>query len=115
MRHDHRRHFTVHAIDLTQPTLYALAGTTLSRKDAGGSKNMYAFGLMSWIYPWPAKGCLTDRRSCSARAMTRASHAHERQDFLLARGQLSEAVSNLRFWSSTVPAFGRQAAATCAG
>ncbi|MFE7156998.1 2-oxoacid:acceptor oxidoreductase subunit alpha [Streptomyces sp. NPDC057636] len=42
--------FTVHAIDLTQLTLDALADTGLSRKDAGRSKNMFALGLLSWMY-----------------------------------------------------------------
>jgi 2-oxoglutarate/2-oxoacid ferredoxin oxidoreductase subunit alpha len=50
--------FTVHALDLTQLTLDALAGTKLSRKDAGRSKNMYALGLLSWMYSRPTEGTL---------------------------------------------------------
>jgi 2-oxoglutarate ferredoxin oxidoreductase subunit alpha len=50
--------FTVHAIDLTQLTLDALAHTNLSRKDAGRSKNMYALGLLSWMYSRPTEGTL---------------------------------------------------------
>jgi 2-oxoglutarate ferredoxin oxidoreductase subunit alpha len=50
--------FTVHAVDLTQLTLDALAGTSLSRKDAGRSKNMYALGLLSWMYSRPVEGTL---------------------------------------------------------
>jgi 2-oxoglutarate ferredoxin oxidoreductase subunit alpha len=50
--------FTVHAIDLTQLTLNALADTGLSRKDAGRSKNMYALGLLSWMYSRPTEGTL---------------------------------------------------------
>ncbi len=50
--------FTVHALDLTQLTLDALAGTSLSRKDAGRSKNMYALGLLSWMYSRPTEGTL---------------------------------------------------------
>jgi 2-oxoglutarate ferredoxin oxidoreductase subunit alpha len=42
--------YTVHAVDLTQLTLDALEGTELSRKDAGRSKNMFALGLLSWMY-----------------------------------------------------------------
>jgi 2-oxoglutarate ferredoxin oxidoreductase subunit alpha len=53
------QNFTVHAIDLTQLTLDALAGTGLSRKDAGRSKNMYALGLLSWMYSRPTEGTLT--------------------------------------------------------
>ncbi len=50
--------FTVHALDLTQLTLDALAGTSLSRKDAGRSKNMYALGLLSWMYSRPTEGTI---------------------------------------------------------
>ncbi|MEO7260772.1 MAG: 2-oxoacid:acceptor oxidoreductase subunit alpha [Jatrophihabitantaceae bacterium] len=50
--------FTVHALDLTQLTLDALASTSLSRKDAGRSKNMYALGLLSWMYSRPTEGTL---------------------------------------------------------
>jgi 2-oxoglutarate ferredoxin oxidoreductase subunit alpha len=50
--------FTVHALDLTQLTLDALAETSLSRKDAGRSKNMYALGLLSWMYSRPTEGTL---------------------------------------------------------
>ncbi|MBW8792317.1 MAG: 2-oxoacid:acceptor oxidoreductase subunit alpha [Streptomyces sp.] len=50
--------FTVHAIELTQLTLDALAGTELSRKDAGRSKNMFALGLLSWMYSRPTEGTL---------------------------------------------------------
>jgi len=51
--------FTVHAVDLTQLTLDALADTELSRKDAGRSKNMFALGLLSWMYSRPTGGTLT--------------------------------------------------------
>ncbi|MBV9592204.1 MAG: 2-oxoacid:acceptor oxidoreductase subunit alpha, partial [Actinobacteria bacterium] len=50
--------FTVHAIDLTQLTLDALETTELSRKDAGRSKNMFALGLLSWMYSRPTEGTL---------------------------------------------------------
>jgi 2-oxoglutarate ferredoxin oxidoreductase subunit alpha len=50
--------FAVHAIDLTQLTLDALAGSELSRKDAGRSKNMFALGLLSWMYSRPTEGTL---------------------------------------------------------
>jgi 2-oxoglutarate ferredoxin oxidoreductase subunit alpha len=50
--------FTVHAVDLTQLTLDALEGTELSRKDAGRSKNMFALGLLSWMYSRPTEGTL---------------------------------------------------------
>jgi 2-oxoglutarate ferredoxin oxidoreductase subunit alpha len=50
--------FQVHALDLTQMTLDALAETELSRKDAGRSKNMFALGLLSWMYSRPTEGTL---------------------------------------------------------
>ena len=50
--------FNVHAMDLTQMTLDALEGTELSRKDAGRSKNMFALGLLSWMYSRPTEGTL---------------------------------------------------------
>ncbi|MGN6244304.1 MAG: 2-oxoacid:acceptor oxidoreductase subunit alpha [Motilibacteraceae bacterium] len=50
--------YTVHAVDLTQMTLDALEGSELSRKDAGRSKNMFALGLLSWMYSRPTEGTL---------------------------------------------------------
>jgi 2-oxoglutarate ferredoxin oxidoreductase subunit alpha len=50
--------FTVHSVDLTQLTLDALEGSELSRKDAGRSKNMFALGLLSWMYSRPVEGTL---------------------------------------------------------
>jgi 2-oxoglutarate ferredoxin oxidoreductase subunit alpha len=50
--------FTVHAVDLTQLTLDALADTEVSRKDAGRSKNMFALGLLSWMYSRPTEETL---------------------------------------------------------
>jgi 2-oxoglutarate ferredoxin oxidoreductase subunit alpha len=50
--------YTVHAVDLTQLTLDALEGSALSRKDAGRSKNMFALGLLSWMYSRPTEGTL---------------------------------------------------------
>jgi 2-oxoglutarate ferredoxin oxidoreductase subunit alpha len=50
--------FNVHAVDLTQLTLDALAGSELTRKDAGRSKNMFALGLLSWMYSRPTEGTI---------------------------------------------------------
>ena len=51
--------FPVHALELTQLTLDALAAMpNISRKDAGRSKNMYALGLLSWMYSRPTEGTL---------------------------------------------------------
>jgi 2-oxoglutarate ferredoxin oxidoreductase subunit alpha len=60
--------FTVHALDLTQLTLDALAHQSdLSRKDAGRCKNMYALGLLSWMYSRPTEGTITFLRDKFAR------------------------------------------------
>ncbi len=50
--------FHVHAVELTQLTLDALADSDLSRKDAGRSKNMFALGLLSWMYSRPTEGTI---------------------------------------------------------
>jgi 2-oxoglutarate/2-oxoacid ferredoxin oxidoreductase subunit alpha len=50
--------FNVHALDLTELTLTALSELDLSRKDAGRSKNMFALGLLSWMYSRPTQGTL---------------------------------------------------------
>ncbi len=50
--------FQVHSLDLTQMTLDALADTDLSRKDAGRSKNMFALGLLCWMYSRPTQGTI---------------------------------------------------------
>jgi 2-oxoglutarate ferredoxin oxidoreductase subunit alpha len=50
--------YVVHAYDLTQLTLDSLEDTELSRKDAGRSKNMFALGLLCWMYSRPTEGTL---------------------------------------------------------
>ncbi|HEY7007553.1 MAG TPA: 2-oxoacid:acceptor oxidoreductase family protein, partial [Jatrophihabitantaceae bacterium] len=50
--------FNVHALDLTELTLQALSDLGLSRKDAGRSKNMFALGLLCWMYSRPTEGTL---------------------------------------------------------
>jgi 2-oxoglutarate ferredoxin oxidoreductase subunit alpha len=55
--------YNVHAVDLTQLTLDALEGSELSRKDAGRSKNMFALGLLSWMYSRPTEGTINFVRS----------------------------------------------------
>src|SRR3954465_10133326 len=45
--------FHLPALDLTELTLEALKDLDLSRKDAGRSKNMFALGLLSWMYSRP--------------------------------------------------------------
>jgi 2-oxoglutarate ferredoxin oxidoreductase subunit alpha len=47
--------YNLHALNLTEMTLEALSGSELSRKDAGRSKNMFALGLLSWMYSRPTE------------------------------------------------------------
>jgi 2-oxoglutarate ferredoxin oxidoreductase subunit alpha len=47
--------YKVHAVGLTSLTVAALAGLSLSRKDAERSKNMFALGLLSWMYHRPTE------------------------------------------------------------
>ncbi|HAN71952.1 MAG TPA: 2-oxoglutarate ferredoxin oxidoreductase subunit alpha, partial [Actinobacteria bacterium] len=48
--------YSVHAIALTSQTVEALKGFDLSKKEAERSKNMYALGLLCWLYSRPAEG-----------------------------------------------------------
>lgn len=50
--------YNVHSVDLTQLTLDTLEPFGLSRKDAGRSKNMFALGLLSWMYNRPTEGTI---------------------------------------------------------
>src|SRR5690606_20928327 len=45
-----RDKFKVHARDITQLTMAALEGSTLSNKEKGRSKNFFALGLVFWMY-----------------------------------------------------------------
>ncbi len=45
--------YAVHAFDLTDMTVEAVKEFGLSRKDAGRAKNMFALGLLSWMYGRP--------------------------------------------------------------
>ncbi|HEX4830763.1 MAG TPA: 2-oxoacid:acceptor oxidoreductase subunit alpha [Trebonia sp.] len=49
----------VHAVPLTSLTVKALEAQSLSRKDAERSKNMFALGMLSWLYGRPAEGTLS--------------------------------------------------------
>ncbi|MGY0492427.1 2-oxoacid:acceptor oxidoreductase subunit alpha [Streptomyces sp. WG-D5] len=48
--------YHVHPVPLTTLTVEALKEFDLSRKDAGRSKNMFALGLLSWMYHRPTEG-----------------------------------------------------------
>jgi 2-oxoglutarate ferredoxin oxidoreductase subunit alpha len=45
--------YDVHPVGLTSMTLRALAEHPISKKDAERSKNMFALGLLSWLYSRP--------------------------------------------------------------
>nr|BFD83295.1 2-oxoacid:acceptor oxidoreductase subunit alpha [Streptomyces sp. Xyl84] len=48
--------YSVHPVPLTTLTVQALADFSLSRKEAERSKNMFALGLLSWMYHRPTEG-----------------------------------------------------------
>ncbi|WP_369203434.1 2-oxoacid:acceptor oxidoreductase subunit alpha [Streptomyces sp. PU-14G] len=47
--------YRVHEVPLTTLTVEALKGFELGRKEAGRSKNMFALGLLSWMYHRPTE------------------------------------------------------------
>jgi 2-oxoglutarate ferredoxin oxidoreductase subunit alpha len=47
--------YHVHAVQLTSLTVGALAGFEISKKDAERAKNMFALGLLSWLYHRPTE------------------------------------------------------------
>ncbi|GAA3443695.1 2-oxoacid:acceptor oxidoreductase subunit alpha [Planomonospora venezuelensis] len=49
----------VHAVPLTSLTVKALEGFELSKKDAERSKNMFALGLLSWLYHRPTEATVS--------------------------------------------------------
>ncbi|MEU5876761.1 2-oxoacid:acceptor oxidoreductase subunit alpha [Spirillospora sp. NPDC047279] len=50
--------YHVHALPLTSMTVTALADFDLSKKDAERAKNMFALGLLSWLYHRPTDGTI---------------------------------------------------------
>ena len=51
--------YQLHALDLTGMTVAAVKEFGLSRKDASRAKNMFALGLLSWLYHRPTEGTLS--------------------------------------------------------
>ncbi len=51
--------YQLHALDLTGMTVEAVKEFGLSRKDASRAKNMFALGLLSWLYHRPTEGTTT--------------------------------------------------------
>jgi 2-oxoglutarate/2-oxoacid ferredoxin oxidoreductase subunit alpha len=50
--------YQVHALPLTSVTVKALEDFDISRKDAERAKNMFALGLLSWLYNRPGEGTM---------------------------------------------------------
>src|SRR5690349_11701443 len=50
--------YHVHAVPLTSMTVKALEDFEITRKDAERAKNMFALGMLSWLYDRPADGTL---------------------------------------------------------
>ncbi len=50
--------YQVHALPLTSMTVDALEGLDISKKDAERAKNMFALGLLSWLYSRPTEGTI---------------------------------------------------------
>jgi 2-oxoglutarate/2-oxoacid ferredoxin oxidoreductase subunit alpha len=50
--------YQVHALDLTGMTVEAVKSFGLSRRDASRAKNMFALGLLSWLYQRPTEGTI---------------------------------------------------------
>jgi 2-oxoglutarate/2-oxoacid ferredoxin oxidoreductase subunit alpha len=51
--------FNVHAVPITSMTVKALESFDITRKDAERAKNMFALGMLSWLYDRPADGTLS--------------------------------------------------------
>jgi 2-oxoglutarate/2-oxoacid ferredoxin oxidoreductase subunit alpha len=51
--------YSVHPVPLTSLTVKALQELDITRKDAERAKNMFALGLLSWLYGRPAEGTLS--------------------------------------------------------
>jgi 2-oxoglutarate/2-oxoacid ferredoxin oxidoreductase subunit alpha len=51
--------YQLHALPITSVTVKALESYDISRKEAERAKNMFALGLLSWLYNRPAEGTMT--------------------------------------------------------
>jgi 2-oxoglutarate/2-oxoacid ferredoxin oxidoreductase subunit alpha len=51
--------YNLHPVPLTSLTVKSLEHQDVSRKDAERAKNMFALGLLSWLYGRPAEGTLS--------------------------------------------------------
>jgi 2-oxoglutarate/2-oxoacid ferredoxin oxidoreductase subunit alpha len=51
--------YNVHPVPLTSLTVKALEDMDITRKDAERAKNMFALGMLSWLYGRPAEGTIS--------------------------------------------------------
>ena len=51
--------YNVHVVPITSMTVKALEAFDITRKDAERAKNMFALGMLSWLYDRPAEGTLS--------------------------------------------------------
>jgi 2-oxoglutarate ferredoxin oxidoreductase subunit alpha len=67
--------FNVHDIPLTAMTLEALKDVDVTKREAERSKNMFALGLMSWLYHRPTEGTIAflERKFASKPAIAEAN------------------------------------------
>jgi len=67
--------YAVHSFDLTAMTVDAVKEFGLSRKDAARAKNMFALGLLSWMYGRPTEPTITflERRFATVAAIRDAN------------------------------------------
>ena len=56
---DSLEQYNVHAVPITSMTVKALEAFDITRKDAERAKNMFALGMLSWLYDRPADGTLS--------------------------------------------------------
>ena len=68
LENDSLSEYDVHAFELTDMTVEAVREFGLSRKDAGRAKNMFALGMLSWMYGRPTESTISflERRFAKA-------------------------------------------------
>ena len=83
--------YQVHAVPLTTLTLEALKDVDVTKREAERSKNMFALGLMSWLYNRPTEGTIAyiERKFGSRPAIAEANRRAFRAGY--AYGETTEA------------------------
>src|SRR6185437_3340962 len=56
---DSLEQYNLHVVPITSMTVKALEAYEITRKDAERAKNMFALGMLSWLYDRPAEGTLS--------------------------------------------------------